>query len=59
MLTYEKLRRYDIDYLKRLLDIEQEGLEKNKKDNLWWRVERSNKMIAKIKKVIKEKNNEL
>ena len=58
MLTYEKLRRYDIDYLKRLLDIEQEGLEKNKKDNLWWRVERSNKMIAKIKKVIKEKNNE-
>lgn len=54
-MTYGKLRKYDILILKNMLEDEYKGLEKNKKDNLWWRIERSNKMIAKIEKVIKEK----
>lgn len=55
MYTYSYLRSRDIDYLKNVLDIESKGLEKNKQEGLWWRIERSNKMIAKIEKVIKEK----
>jgi hypothetical protein len=38
-----------------MLKVEYNGLEENKKEELWWRVERSNKMIEKIEKVIKEK----
>ena len=55
MITYKQLRTYDITILKNMLEVEQKGLKKNKEDNLWWRIERSNKLIAKIEKVIKEK----
>lgn len=55
MYTYGYLRSRDIDYLRNILECEYKGLEKNKREGLWWRIERSNKMIAKIEKVIKEK----
>ena len=54
-MTYKTLRGYDLVILNNILKCEKDGLEKNKKEGLWWRVESSNKAIAKIEKVIKEK----
>ena len=57
MFTYKQLRKYDVTTLKNMLEVEYKGLEKNKQEDLWWRIERSNKTIDKIKKVIEEKEN--
>lgn len=59
MMTYKKLRSYDVDILNRMLEQEREAQIKYKEKNELDHYRMTLKQINKIEKIIKEKENEI
>lgn len=59
MMTYKKLRSYDIDILNKMLEQEKEAQIKYKEKDELEHYRMTLKQINKIEKVIREKENEI
>lgn len=55
MMTIKRLKNYDIDMLKQILNCEKEALIKYRENNELDYIERATKTISRIEKIIDEK----